>query len=187
MTLNAANVEAGYTGQILVGLTTASAPTATTGSLTGFTDLGYMSDDGITESRSRDTNDIAAWQGGATVKTTISGASATFQFTMIEATLGTLSLYYGLPAGAVTQTSAHGTFDVDPGATGGPQSFVIDEVTNTNAIRRTYIALGEVTEVDDRTNVNGEVIGYNVTVSAYPSSTLNGKSYRVWMTELKTA
>lgn len=186
MTLNAANVEAGFSGQVLVGLTTAAAPTGTTGTLTGFTDLGYLSDDGITESRSRDTNDINAWQGGAKVKTTITGSGATFQFTMIEATLQTLALYYGVAASSITQTAAHGTFDVDPGATGGNQSFIIDEVTNGGAIRRTYIPLGEVSEVDDRTNVNGEVIGYNVTISAYNSSTINNKAYRVWMTELKT-
>ena len=54
MANDATKVGAGITGAVAVDKTnTASAPTGTASALTGFTEVGFIGDDGVTEARSR--------------------------------------------------------------------------------------------------------------------------------------
>lgn len=182
MALDSSKVRAAVSGAVSVGLTSATAPTLTTSPLTGFNDLGYVSDAGVTETRSRDTNDIRAWQGGALVRTLVTSGTLTYQFTLLETKLETIKLYYGVSS--VTQTAAEGSFVMIPTATGGRQSFVIDVVDGAELIR-TYVPQGEVSEVGDKVYVNSEAIGYEVTITAYPDVTLAGNA-KVFATALKT-
>ena len=181
MALDSTKVRAAVSGAVSVGPTTAAAPTGTGGTLTGFIDLGYISDAGVTESRSRDTNDIRAWQGGALVRTLVTSGTLTYQFVMIETKLDTVKLFYGA---TVTSTVTDGNFVIIPTATGGRQSFVVDVVDGAELIR-TYLPQAEVSEVGDRVYVNSEAIGYEVTITAYPDTTISG-SAKVWATALKT-
>lgn len=181
MATNSANVRVAVTGEVLVGATTATAPTGTGGTTTGFNGLGYVSDDGVTETRDRSTNDIKAWQNGDTVRTVITDATLTYQFTLIETKKETVELYYGT---TVTASATEGNFVVVPANTGGRKSFILDVVDGAELIR-VYIPQGEVTEVGDRVYANGDPIGYDVTITAYNDSTLGGAA-RVWMTALKT-
>jgi hypothetical protein len=181
MALNAANVRVAVTGEVLVGLTTASAPTGTGGTTTGFSGLGYVSEDGVTETRDRSADDIKAWQNAATVRTVITDATLTYQFTLIETNAATVALFYGA---TVTSGASDGNFVVIPSSTGGQKSFIIDVVDGSELIR-TYIPNGEVTEVGDRVYASGEPIGYEVTITAYPNTTVGG-SAKVWATALKT-
>lgn len=182
MALTSANVRVAVTGEVLVGATSATAPTGTGGTTTGFSGLGYVSDDGITETRDRDTDEIKAWQNGDTVRTLVTGGTLTYQFTMLETSKDTIETFYGA---TVTQTATDGSWVIVPTATGGRRSFIID-VVDGSELRRIYIPQGEVTEVDDVTYANGEAIGYNVTITAYPDTTLSGNA-KVWATALKTA
>jgi hypothetical protein len=181
MALDSTKVRAAVSGAVSVGPTTAAAPTGTGGTLTGFVDLGYISDAGVTESRSRDTNDIRAWQGGALVRTLVTSGTLTYQFVMIETKLDTVKLFYGA---TVTSTVTDGNFVIIPTATGGRQSFVVDVVDGAELIR-TYLPQAEVSEVGDRVYVNSEAIGYEVTITAYPDATISA-SAKVWATALKT-
>lgn len=182
MALNASNVRVAVSGEVSVGLTSATAPTGTASALTGFTGLGYVSEDGVTETRDRSTDSITAWQNSAQVRTVVTESSLTFQFTMIETKEATVELFYGA---VVTPAVSDGSFVVVPANTGGQQSFVIDVVDGAELIR-IYIPNGEVTEVGDRVyNNSGDPIGYDVTVTAYPNATISG-SAKVWMTALKT-
>jgi len=181
MALDSSKVRAAVTGAVSVGPTTATAPTGTSGSLTGFNDLGYVSDAGVTESRGRSTNEIRAWQGATLVRTMITAGSLTYHFVLIETKLETVELYYGTD---VTQVATDGNFLILPTSTGGRQSFVLDVIDGAE-LRRTYIPQGEVTEVGDLVYVGTDPIGYDVTVTAYPDSVL-GANARVWATALKT-
>lgn len=181
MALDSTKVRAAVSGAVSVGLTTATPPTGTGGTITGFTDLGYVSDAGVTESRSRDTNEIHAWQGGALVRTLITSGSLTFQFVLLETKLETVKLFYGA---TVTSTVTDGSFLVIPTSTGGRQSFIVDVIDGSELIR-IYVPQGEVTEVGDRVYVNTDPIGYDVTLTAYPDSTL-GANAKVWATALKS-
>lgn len=181
MALSSANVRVAVTGEISVGATTAAAPTGTSGALTGFTGLGYVGEDGVTESRDRSTDDIKAWQNGDTVRTLVTDGSLKYNFQLLETTKAAVELAYG---STVTQTVTDGSFVIVPTSTGGRKSFVIDVVDGSN-IRRIYIPEGEVTEVGDTVYAGGEAIGYEVTITTYPNSTIGGNA-KVWATSLKS-
>jgi len=181
MATNTANVRVAVTGAVSVGDTDATAPTGTSGALTGFTDLGLISEDGVTESRGRSTNDIKAWQGGALVRTVVTDATLTYHFVLLETNPDTVELFYGA---AATPGATDGSLVVVPTSTGGRKSFVLDVIDGAELLR-VYVPQGEVTEVGDRVYQNGEAIGYEVTVTAYNDSTIGGAA-KVWMTALKT-
>jgi hypothetical protein len=181
MALDSTKVRAAVSGAVSMGPTTAAAPTGTAGTLTGFTDLGFVSDAGVTEGRSRSANEIRAWQGGALVRVLVTSGVLTYQFVLLETKKETVETYYGT---TVTPGVADGTFVIIPTSTGGRKSFVVDVVDGAELIR-TYIPQGEVTEVGDHVFVNSEAVGYEVTVTAYQDTTLNA-SAKVWATALKT-
>lgn len=160
---NATKVRVGTTGAVYVGATSSAAPTTATSSLTGFTDLGYIHSDGVTETRDRSTNQIRAWQNADLVREVVTEATATFQFTLLETSLEAVAAYYG---SSVDLTD--GSVEVNPAATGGRKSFVIDLIDGTDAIR-TYVPSGEILAVGDQVYQNGEPVGFDVTITAYAS------------------
>jgi len=162
MALSAENVNVGTTGAIYVGATSATAPTSAVATLTGFTDLGYVSADGVSETRDRSTNQIRAWQNSDLVREVVTEATATFSATLLETSAATLAAYYGA-------TVTGGAIEIDPAATGGRKSFVIDLVDGADAIR-TYIPAGEILSVGEQVYQNGEPVGYEITITAYASA-----------------
>lgn len=175
MATDSSNVAVAVTGVVSVAPTGTAAPTTASSALNvAFKDLGYISEDGVTETRDRSTNEIKAWQNGDTVREVITDASLSYSFTMLETKKETVELYYGSAV-----TDATGVLTVVPSATGGRKAFVIDAVDGSNLIR-TYIPQGEVTEVGDVVFVNGEAIGYEVTIRAYPDSTISGAAKKFY-------
>lgn len=175
-------VRVAVSGEVYVGATTATAPTdASTAPAVGFSALGYVSEAGVTETRDRSTTDIKAWQNADTVRTVVTDASVSYTFTLIETSIETVELFYG---SAVTDSATEGELVMVPASTGGRKSFIIDVVDGTELLR-TYIPQGEVTEVGDKVYASGEPIGYEVTVKAYPDSTISG-SAQLFATALKT-
>lgn len=177
MATDSANVRVAVTGAISMGATSATAPTDADSALTGLTDLGYVNEDGVTETRDRTTNTIKAWQNSDIVREVVTEANLTYTFVLIETKAATVELYYGS-----TVDTSDGSLIVVPANTGGRHSFVIDVVDGDDFIR-TYIPQGEVTEVGDQVYAAGEPIGYEVTVRAYPDSTLGG-SAKKWYSAL---
>lgn len=181
MATNSDNVRVAVSGEVLIGETSATAPTGTGGTTTGFTGLGYVSEDGVTESRDRSSDDIKAWQNAATVRTVVTDATLTYTFTLIETKKETVELYYGAE---VTEAASEGNFVIVPASTGGRKSFIIDVVDGAELIR-TYIPSGEVSEVGDKVYASGEPIGYEVTITAHNDDAISGAA-KVWATALKT-
>lgn len=185
MVLNSANARVAITGAISVAPTGTAAPTdASTALPAAWKDLGYVTEDGVTETRDRSTDTIRAWQNADLLREVVSEADLTFQFTLAETKAETVALYYGSTVDAAT-----GAIVIVPSATGGRQSFVIDVVDGTQLIRA-YIPEGEITEVGDQVLSHGEVVGYDVTVKAYPSTSLatptgNGAAKK-WYSALAT-
>lgn len=180
--LDATKVRMGVTGRVCVGpIGTAKAPTSVDAALTGYKELGYFSEDGVTESRERSTGALKGWQNSATVRTTIEEASFKLSFTMIETRKDTVELYYG-----ATVKEADGLFVIDPSTTGGHKAFVFDVIDGESFIR-TYIPDGEIVEVGETAYKNGEPIGYQVTVQAY-MSTIDGApgAAKKFYSDLKT-
>lgn len=159
MALSADSVVVGITGKCYVGATTATAPTASDSVLTGFTELGYVSADGIAHALDKSTNQIRGWQNADLVREVVTEATETFTFSLLETNEAVLELYFGA-------TMVGGKIEVNPAATGGRKSFVIDVVDGDKVIRH-YIPSGEVLAVEAQTIANGEALMYGVTVTAY--------------------
>lgn len=185
MALDTAKVRVAVTGLVMVGATSAAAPTGTGGTTVGFTDLGYIGEDGVSETQAGpgDTSPIKAWQNGATVRTirSLTEENPSWSFTLLETKLETIELYYG---STVTTAATEGSFEIDTTDVRANKAFIIDVVDGAELIR-TYIPKGLVTEVGDKVYANGEAIGYEVTVEGERNSTL-GYNAKVWATALKT-
>lgn len=163
MATDATLVRVGVTGTVWTALQ--GVPTLPGDALTaptGFTDLGYISEEGVTQSISSSNTDIKAW-GGDTVRTIQTEHDLTYSFTMIETNAATLKLYYsdsGATAAAVSIT----------GAQGARQTMILDVVDGDQAIRL-ELPDCQVVEVGDITYATEDAIGYQVTVTCYPDGT----------------
>jgi hypothetical protein len=175
MALDSDNVRVAVTGAVYVGATSAAAPTGSASTLTGFTDLGYVSADGITETIDKTTSQIRAWQNGALVREVVSEGTYSVAMTFIETNQDVLELYFGT-------TITDGELNGDPTLSGGRKSFVIDVVDGA-IVERTYIPAGEITAVGERTLASGEAIGYAVTVTAYADA--SNVTFKKWFSQLE--
>ena len=174
MALTADNVVVGITGKVYVGATTATAPTSSTDTLTGFTELGYVSADGVTFTQERSTNQIRAWQNADLVREIVTEGTVTYQFMLLETTQAVIEAYFG-------GTMVAGKIQVNPASTGGRKSFVIDVVDGAKAIRH-YVPSGEILTVEAQQIQNGEAVGYGVTVTADAD---NGRTADVFFSEFE--
>jgi len=160
MALDSDNVRVAVTGAVYVAPTGTTAPTASGDALdAAFVDLGYVSSDGINEAIDKSTTQIRSWQDGSLVREIVSEGTYSLDMTFIETSEAVLELYYG-------STITTGELGLNPRATGGRQSFVVD-VIDGSAVERIYIPSAEITSVGERTLASGEAIGYNVTITAY--------------------
>lgn len=174
MANTAANVLSGKplaTGGILRAPIGTTLPTdATTAPGAEFKALGYVSEDGVTETQDRSTDKIKAW-GGDTVKVVQTEHSLTYKFTLIETlNADVLKVAHGDSNVSTTSpTPTTGTLQTVQ-VTGdelGHSAYVI-EVKDGDARVRIAISDGQVTEVGDITYSDGDVIGYEVTVECFP-------------------
>lgn len=176
MANTASNVLAGKplaTGGILRGPKGSTLPTdATTAPDAALKALGYIGEDGVTETQDRSTDKIKAW-GGDTVKTVQTEHSLTYQLTLIE-TLNAEVLKTVHGDENVTTTAAtttKGTLQTVQvtGAELDRSAWVI-EVKDGDARVRIVIPDGQVTKVGDITYSDGDVIGYQITIECFPDS-----------------
>lgn len=174
MALDAANVVVGITGKVYVGATSATAPTSSTSLLTGFTDLGYVSADGVTVTTDKSTNQIRAWQNADLVREVITEGTLTYAFTLLETTEEAIEAYFGGPL-------VDGKIEVVPNQSGGRKSFVIDVVDAAKNIRH-YVPTGEILSVEAQQIQNGEAVAYGMTVTAYVK---DGRAADVFFSEFE--
>jgi hypothetical protein len=174
MALTAENVVVGITGKVYVGATSATAPTASTSTLTGFTELGYVSADGVEFTTDKSTNQIRAWQNSDLVREVVTEGTVTYKFMLLETNEDVIEAYFGA-------TMVNGKVQLNPVATGGRKSFVIDVVDGAKAIRH-YVPAGEILSVEAQTFVNGEAVVYGVTVTAYASG---GRTADIFFSEFE--
>lgn len=141
-----------------------------------FVCLGYVSEDGVTFSRARETEDVTAW-GGDKVLTLQTEKTDTAQMTLIEAlNENVLKLVHG--ADNVSGTLATGltarenSQELDYGV------WVIDAILNGDVQMRTIIPNAKVTSLDDIQFASNAAVGYNVTATAYPYAEWDGDTHR---------
>lgn len=163
------------TGGVLIGTSGATLPTTPSATTTGFTALGYVGDDGLTETADRSTDKIKAW-GGDIVKVVQTEFSLSYQFTLYETlNANVLKAVYGTSNVATTAAnSTHGTIQSVSinGGTLAVLPWIFDMKDGTAKIR-VVVPKGQVTAVGEITYNDGGVIGYQVTVEAFADSSGN--------------
>jgi hypothetical protein len=174
MANTADNVVVGITGSVSVGATTLTAPTSATSVLTDFTELGYISSEGVTFSPDKSSTDIRAFQNGDLVRSVITESTVTYSFMLLETTQAAIELYFG-------SAMVDGKISYNASNTGGRQSFVIDVVDGAKNIRH-YVPTGEVLSVEAQTISNGEALGFGVTLTAYATE---GVSVEIFYSEFE--
>lgn len=139
-----------------------------------FKSLGYCSEDGATNSNAPSTSDIKAW-GGDPVLTTQDEKPDRWQVKLIEAlNENVLKVVYG--SDHVTGTLAAGlTVEVDS-SEAEEGVWVIDMILRGDVAHRIVIPRGKITDLEDINYVDNDVIGYGITIAAFPDSA--GKTHR---------
>ncbi len=150
-------------------------PTDTTTALTSFTHLGYVSEDGVTNTNSPESDTVKAW-GGDTVLTLQTAKEDQFKFTLIESlNVDVLKAVYGSAnvSGALsTGVTVHANSKQLPACV-----WVIDMILTNNAAKRIVIPEGQVAEVGDIVYKDDEAIGYEITLNALPSNAISGDTH----------
>lgn len=134
-----------------------------------FKPLGYVSDAGLTNSNSPESDKIKAW-GGDVVLITQNEKSDTFKFKLIEAmNVDVLKAVYGDTN--VTGSIAEGlsvTANADEPEEG---AWIIDMILRGGVLKRIVIPDGKLSELADIEYVDNDAVGYEVTVEALPDTT----------------
>lgn len=142
-----------------------------------FKEMGYLSEDGLTNSNSPDTDTAKAW-GGDVVLNIQNSREDTFKGTFIEAlNLEVLKMIYG--ENNVTGDLAKGITISASADEAESYSYVFDMILKGDVMKRIVIPSAKVTEVGDITYSDGDAIGYETTLSAAPDS--NSKTHYEYM------
>jgi hypothetical protein len=168
MTLAAPNVRIAITGEVYRAPFGTAAPTDSTTSLNAaYKGLGYLSEDGVSESWDDTVEEITAWQGATVVRAATTKSSGQLGFTMIE-TKGLVLETFHRGSTMAEVTPGNFKLEVKP-IVATPLSWVFHVIDGAKLIRM-HLGNAEVVERGEVTYANGDAIGYPVVVKAYPDS-----------------
>lgn len=137
---------------------------ATTELSEDFISLGYISEDGLTNENTKETDSIKAW-GGETVFVTPTAHEDTFGMTFIEVlNIEVLKTIYG-------SKNVKGTLDtgITINVNGNDIEsyvYVIDMVCRGNVLKRVVIPNGAISEVGEISYTDSDAVGYETTITA---------------------
>ena len=133
-----------------------------------FKNLGYVSDDGVTNGNSPSGDKVKAW-GGATVLNFMEDKPDTFKMKLIEAfNPEVLKTIYGEKNVTVADNG-----DISLAATAEDPvqySWVVDMILKGGRAKRIVIPCASVTEMEEIVYKDNETVGYGITLSAEPGT-----------------
>lgn len=137
-----------------------------------YKELGYVSEDGVTNSNELDSENIKAW-GGQVVLVTVTEKTDSFTFSLIESlNLDVLKAVYG--DGNVTQASSGGMISVTVNANEVAEAvYIIDVAMANNMLKRIVIPAGKLGELGDVVYKDDEPVAYEVTINCMPDASGN--------------
>jgi hypothetical protein len=166
---NAELARLGVTGALRVAPVGTTAPADMAAWPPGWGDLGYISDDGITESRDEDQEQFVPWQAYSPIRVETTRSVETFAATLWETNFQTVSLFYGKGAGDMTTSGGVVSFTTGVKPKRQLRAFGIDVVDGVYK-RRLVAPYAEVTARGDLVYQSSSLIGYEVTITAYPGT-----------------
>lgn len=130
-----------------------------------FKSLGYVSEDGLTNSAETDTEDYKDWSG-STVKSAQTSFSETYQVSLLESKADVLKVIYG-DANVVDDSKGSITVKHN-GKFGEERAYIFESAITETLIKRTVIPRGVVVERDDISENSSDLLAYTPTIKALP-------------------
>lgn len=160
-------------------------PTTAVASLaSAFVDMGYISEDGVTNSNSPEVETIKAW-GGTPVLVVQTSRDDTYQLKFISAlNFEVQKMVYGA-ANVSGSALATGLTIAANAAELENYVYVIDMIATGNVAHRVVIPAAKPTSIGDITYKDAEVVGYDVTLGCTADSSGN-THYDYWQTVSST-
>ncbi|MBQ9008188.1 MAG: phage tail protein [Clostridia bacterium] len=141
-----------------------------------FACMGYISDNGVTNNNSPESDSVKAW-GGDTVLHFQTDKPDTFGFTMLEVqNEEVLKSVYGDDNVTVTAATASDPKQIAIQANSKEleeSCWVIDMIMTNHGMKRIVIPKGKITEIGEVHYQDSDAVGYDVTVSAVPDASGN--------------
>lgn len=169
-------------GAISAGPVTATLPEDSSSALDeSLKQLGYVSEDGLTNSNSAESEKKRAW-GGDTVLVISTEKPDTFQFKLIESiNVDVLKLVYG---------EDNVTGDLETGITikanaeqAEARAYVIDMILTDGVVKRIVIPNAVLSEVGDIEYKDDDMVGFDLTIEALPDK--NGNTHYEYIKKAK--
>lgn len=172
MALDANEVRVAISGEIYVAPVGTAAPTnASTPLAPGWVGLGYVHEDGITESYEEDSEAIPAWQNAATVRNVTTASEARFEFSVIQSSPAVIELYH---KGSEMVEVPGGEFSMKVKAPTSDVRAICIDVVDGDRLERIYMPSAEVVERGEITYASSEAVGYALTIAAYAADLGDG-------------
>ncbi len=142
-----------------------------------FKGLGYISEEGLVNANSPETEQVKAW-GGDVVLTPQTGKPDTYQFTLLEVlNTDVLKFIYGddnVTGDLDEGIAVHASAEQDKG-----HVMVFDMIMRGGVLQRIVVPHAEITEIGEISYVDNDAAGYQVTITCFPDSA--GKTHHTYI------